>query len=165
MVSPHPYFHRKPFNTSRYFWLSLLWGHCSFPLGLGADKILFVPSKPEVCFPQSYGSLIIKFCCASRSDSLGIPSLFVRFPGWEAWHGVQNLHNRGRTSLVLLFSSLWATHPLDMGFDFIVIVPILPSYCGFFFVFGCSTASFDFGALAGGDDYMFIYSIILSQKK
>ena len=49
--------------------------------------------------------------------------------------------------------------PLDMGFDFIVIVPILPSHCDFFFIFGC-----DFGILTGGDEYMFIYSIILNQK-
>ena len=49
--------------------------------------------------------------------------------------------------------------PLDMGFDFIVIVPILPSHCDFFFTFGC-----DFGTLTGGDEYMFIYSIILNQK-
>ena len=26
-------------------WVSLLWGHCSFLLGLGAHKVLFVPSK------------------------------------------------------------------------------------------------------------------------
>ena len=24
-----------------------------------------------------------------------------------------------------------------MGFDFIAVVPLLPSHCGFFFVFGC----------------------------
>ena len=52
-----------------------------------------------------------------------------------------------------------------MGFVFIIIVPLLPSSCGFFFVFGCgvsffgrfqrlsvdacSTASCDSGALAG----------------
>ena len=59
-------------------------------------------------------------------------------------------------------------HPLGMGFDFIVIVPLLPSCCSFFFVFGrrvsflhrfqhppvdgCLTANCDFGALAGGDE-------------
>ena len=52
-----------------------------------------------------------------------------------------------------------------MGFDFIIFVPLLPSCCGFFFVFGhgasfffgglqCppvdgSTASFNFGVLTG----------------
>ena len=49
---------------------------------------------------------------------------------------VQNFHTfrtfrSGRTSLVLLFSSL-----KRMGFDFIVIVPLLHSHSGFFFIFG-----------------------------
>ena len=55
-----------------------------------------------------------------------------------------------------------------MGFDFIVIVPLRLPFCGFFFVFGhevsflgkfqhppvdgCSTASCNFGVLAGGDE-------------
>ena len=29
---------------------------------------------------------------------------------------------------------------MGMGFDFILIVPLLPSYCGFFFVFGCGVS-------------------------
>ena len=29
-----------------------------------------------------------------------------------------------------------------MGFDFIIIVPLLPSYCGFSFVFCCRLSSF-----------------------
>ena len=39
----------------------LLWGHCSFPLGSGAHKVLFVPSKSP--FPQSCvssGSSMVK---------------------------------------------------------------------------------------------------------
>ena len=89
-----------------------------------------------LCFPQSCGSPIIKSHWPSRPDSLGIPSPFVRSPGWEAWRGVQNLHSSGRTSLVLLFSGLWVAHLAGMGFDFIMIVPLLPSHRGFFFVFG-----------------------------
>ena len=98
---------KRSSNTSRQVWFSLLWGHCSFPLGLGACKILFVPSKSKVCFPQCCGGPVIKSHWPSKSDSLGITSLFVRSPSWEAWLGAQNLHNSGRTSLVLLFSSLW----------------------------------------------------------
>ena len=54
---------------------------------------------------------------------------------------VQNFHTfrtfrSGRTSLVLLFSSLRVTYSVRMGFDFIVIVPLLHSRCGFFFIFG-----------------------------
>ena len=41
-------------DTHRQVWLSLLWGHCSFLLGPGAHKLLFVPSKS--LFPQSCGS-------------------------------------------------------------------------------------------------------------
>ena len=65
---------------------------------------------------------------------MGIPSPFVGSPGWKACCRVQNLHNSGRTSLVLLFSSLWVTHLAGMRFDFIAVVPLLPSHCGFFFV-------------------------------
>ena len=32
-------------DTYRPVWVSLLWGHCSFLLGPGAHKILFVPTK------------------------------------------------------------------------------------------------------------------------
>ena len=37
----------------------------------------------SLCFPQSYGSSIIKSLWPSRSDSLGIPSPVVRTPGWK----------------------------------------------------------------------------------
>ena len=77
----------------------------------------------SLCLPQSSGSPIIKSCWPSRSDSQGIPSLFVGSPGWEAWHGVQNLHNKGRTSLVLLLSSLWITHLAGIGFDLSWLCP------------------------------------------
>ena len=68
--------------------------------------------------------------------------------------------------------------PTGMGFDFIVIVPLLPSWCSFFFVFGrrasffrgfqhppvneSSTASGNFGALAGNECTPF-YSAILTE--
>ena len=37
-------------------------------------------------------------------------------------------------------SSLWVTHAVVMGFDFIVLAPLLPSHCGFSFVFGCGVS-------------------------
>ena len=111
-------------------------------LSLGACKVLFVPSKTGDCFSPSCGRLLIKSCWPSRSDSLGMASSFVRSPGWEAWHGVQNLHSSRRTALILLFSSL-CTHLTDLGFDFIVTVPLLPAFCGFF-VFGYGVFFFFF---------------------
>ena len=35
-------------DTHRQVWVSLLWGHCSFLLGPGSHKVLFVPSKESV---------------------------------------------------------------------------------------------------------------------
>ena len=66
-----------------------------------------------------------------------------------------------------------------MGFDFIVIAPLLPSHCGFSFVFGwgggfgefqclpvddCSTVSCDCGDLTRGSEHMSFYSAILTQS-
>ena len=56
-----------------------LGGHCSFPLGPGAQKDLFVSSK-SLCFTQSCGSFIIKSHWPSKSDSLGITSPFFQIP-------------------------------------------------------------------------------------
>ena len=85
----------------------------------------------SVCFPQSSGRPIIKSHWPWQPDSLRNPSPFVGCPGWGAWLGVQNLHNSARTSLVLLFSSLWVTHPAGMRFNFIVIASLLPTCCSF----------------------------------
>ena len=49
-------------DTHRQVWVSLLWGHCSFLLGPGAHKVLFVPSKS--LFPQS--------CVSSGSSVVGL---------------------------------------------------------------------------------------------
>ena len=80
----------------------------------------------SLCFPQSFRRTKIKSRWPSRPDSLAIPSPLFRSPGWEARHRVQNLHNSARTSLVLLFSSLWVTHLVGVEFDLIVIAPLLP---------------------------------------
>ena len=56
-------------NTHKQVWLSLLWAHCSFPLGPGVYKVCLCPSRVSV-------SLVLwKFCNQ-------IPVTFkVRFPG------------------------------------------------------------------------------------
>ena len=79
---------------------------------------LGLAQRLESVFPQSSGKAIIESRWPSRPDSLGIPSPFVRSPGWEASCRVQNLHNSVRTSLALLFSSLWITHLVGLGFSF-----------------------------------------------
>ena len=65
---------QETLKIHRLVWLSLLWGHGSFPLGSSVHRDLFVSSK-SLCFTQSCGSFIIKSHWPSKSDSLGIPSL------------------------------------------------------------------------------------------
>ena len=135
-----------------------------------------------VCALQDWASvswshriLVIKSHWPSKSDFLGIPNPYARSLGWETRHGTQNFHN-SRTSLVLLYG-LWVTHLAEIGFGFIMTA--LPTIShGFFLVFacglsffggcqcppvnGCSTASCNFGALTGGDEYTSFYSAILN---
>ena len=63
-------------DTHRHIWVSLLWGHCSFLLGPGAHKVLFVPSKS--LFPQSCLSSVIKSHWPPKSNYLGVVSPFAR---------------------------------------------------------------------------------------
>ena len=73
-------------------------------------------------------------------------------------------------------SPVCVTYPAVMGFDFIVIAPLLPSHCGFSFVFGrgvffgefqclpvddSSAVSCDSGALTRGSEPTSFYSAIL----
>ena len=46
-----PRLRQRLLDTHGQVWVSLLWGHCSFLLGPGVHKLLFVPSKG--LFPQS----------------------------------------------------------------------------------------------------------------
>ena len=52
-----PCLHWRLLDAHRQVWVSLLWGHCSFLLGPGAHRVLFVPS--ESLFPQSCVSSVI----------------------------------------------------------------------------------------------------------
>jgi len=156
----NPHLPRWPSNTSRWIWFCLLWGHCSFTLGLGACTILFVPSNSGIDFPQSCGNLVIKSHWPSQSGSLGIPSPFAISPGLEAWCEAQNLHNKRRISLVLLFS------PMAMGFDLIVFVPLVLPHYSFFFVFGHGVCFFGgFQHLLSMAVQQLVVILVLSQEE
>ena len=49
-------------DIHRHVWVSVFWGHCSFLLGPGAHKVLFVPSQS--LFPQS--------CVSSGGSMVGL---------------------------------------------------------------------------------------------
>ena len=63
-----PQLHQKLLYTHGQVWVSLLWGHCSFLLGPGAHKVLFVPFKS--LFPQS--------CVSSGSSMVGLMAYALR---------------------------------------------------------------------------------------
>ena len=44
-ATTNPCLFQRLLDTPRQVWISLLWGHCSFPLGPGVHRVLFVPSK------------------------------------------------------------------------------------------------------------------------
>ena len=54
----------KFLDTHGQVWLSLLWSHCSFLLGLGVHKVLLCP--PKVCFSGGFQS----FCRIPRLGNL-----------------------------------------------------------------------------------------------
>ena len=60
-TTTHPRLRRRLLDPHRQVWVSLLWGHCSFLLGPGTHRVLFVPSKS--LFPQS--------CVSSGGSMLG----------------------------------------------------------------------------------------------
>jgi hypothetical protein len=128
-----------------------------------------------VCFLYLSGSPIIKSHCPWRSDNQGIPSPFVRTAGCIPWCVVQSFHNRGRTSLVFLFSSyllrgygIWihcdCTPPIIL-----LRLPLFLWTWGIIFgvfqrppVDSCSTASCSYGA--GRDEQTSSYTTVLKQK-
>ena len=93
----------------------------------------------SLCFPQSCGSLIIKSHWPARSDSLGIPSPFVRSPVWEAWWGIQSLRNSAR---LLWYYSPACGSPTQWVWD-LILSWLCASYC---LAVACSL-SFDMGYL------------------
>ena len=77
-----PRVHRKLLDTHGQIWVSLLWGHCSFLLGPGVHKLLFVPSKslfPQSCV-SSGGSMVRLMATSSKRTSFIIPTTVGRNP-------------------------------------------------------------------------------------
>ena len=99
-------------DTYRQVWVSLLWGHCSFLLGPGAHKFLFMPS--ESLFPQSCVSSsgsMVGLMMTSSKRAYAIPrSTAARAPVPVAVHADPYLHRRH--SNTALSQSLWRLQAL-----------------------------------------------------
>ena len=108
-----------------------------FPRVLVCTRLNFCLPKVESLFPPgSHGTPVIKSCCQSQ-----IPQGFqVPLPDPEAWKPDVQLRTFTTVGELLryYYSPVCESPPLvGIGFDFIMIVPLLPSYCSFSFVFGC----------------------------
>ena len=100
-----PCLHQGLLDTHRQVWVSLLWGHCSFLLGPGAHKVLFVPSKsqsPQSCV--SSGGSVVRLMVTSCKRAYATPrSTAPRAPAPAAVHP----YLLRRHSNTLLSQSLW----------------------------------------------------------
>ena len=144
-----PHLHQRLLDTHRQAWVSLLWCHCSFLLGLGVHNVLFVPSKcvfPQSCvkFWQLYGGINgdllqeglchTQGCCTQSPWPCGSP-LLTRTSAGDS----QTLKGRSGSvsvgspgALKVLFEPsecLWWVWYLILD----VISPLLPSCWGFSF--------------------------------
>ena len=75
-------------ETHRQVWVSLFWGHCSFLMGPGEHKVLFVPSKslfPQSCV-SSGGSMVGLIVTSSKRSSAIPKSAAPRAPAPVAAH-------------------------------------------------------------------------------
>ena len=76
-----PHLHRRLLDTHREVWVSLLWSHCSFLLGPGVHKLLFVPSTS--LFPQpcvSSGCSMAALCSNGNFLQKGLCHTQIYFP-------------------------------------------------------------------------------------
>ena len=81
-----PRLHWRCLDTHRQAWVSLLWGHCSFLLGPGVHKRLFVPSKslfPQFCVCS--GGSMLRLMVTSSKRAYAIPGLLhpEPLPLWQ----------------------------------------------------------------------------------
>ena len=97
------------------------------------------PPRVEFLFP----SVLLKSCnqiplafkvwFSGNSSCCHTPGL-----GSLTWGSGPSLQSVDFCGIIVL--QFWVTHLAVMGFDFIVIVPLLPCHCTFFFVFGCGVS-------------------------
>ena len=181
-------------DTHRQVWVSLLWGHCSFLLGPGAQGSV-VPSKslfPRLCkFWRLYGGVNGDFfqeglchtqvCCTQSPCPCGRPLLTRSSAGdtqTQFWLSLCGVSGSWCTQGMFEPSEhLWRGRGLILN----MMSPLLPSCWGFSFalgcgvsffgglqhspVDGCSAVSCSFGVLTGEVDCTSFYYDILRQTQ
>ena len=176
-----PHLCRRCSNASRCVWFSLLWGHCSFPLGPGAHKILCVPSRSGVSVSPSPVEILQSNPAGLQSQILwGFPVLLPDHQSGKPDLGLRNFTPVGE-HLSFNHYPVWGS-PTQQVWD-LILSWLCPSYhliaasplsldVGYILlggfqclpVIGCSALSCDFGALARGGEHTSFYSAILNQS-
>ena len=139
------------FHTHRQVWVSHLWSQCSFLLGPGAHKVLFVPSKS--LFPQSCvssGGSVVGLTATSSKRAYAIPRPAApRAPAPEAstadpylcWRHSNSVSVGSPGAHKVLFEPsehLWWVWDLILN----TISPVLPSCWDFSFALGREASFF-----------------------
>ena len=141
-ATPDPCLLWRLLDTHGEVWVSFLWDHCSFFLGPGVHKLLFLPSKS--LFPQSYissGGSMLGLMATSSKRVFAIPkSSTPKAPDPAAVHcwpiPLQETLKHSSGSVlsglwVLVHTrfvwALWASLA-GMGLIVNVILPLLPSF-------------------------------------
>ena len=122
-VTTNPYLCRRPSDTCRQVWFSLLWGHCSFPVVPGARKVLFVPPR-SICLPSPCGCSVIKFTDLQSWILWLLPVPLLDPQVKKSDMGPRAFATVQETSLLVLFFSLWVTLTVHMRLEFNVIAPL-----------------------------------------
>ena len=146
-----PHLCHRLMDTHGQVRVSLFWGHCSFLLGPGVHKVLFVPSKS--LFPQSCvssGSSTVGLMVTSSKRAYATPrSAAPRAPAPAAEAAADPQLCRRLSNTVLLSlcgtSGSWCMERLlgpskclwqVWGLILNMISPLLPSFWGFSFILG-----------------------------
>ena len=102
-----PCLHQRLLDTPGQVWVSVFWGHCSFLLGPGAHRVLFVPSQS--LFPQSCvssGGSMVGLMMISSQRAYAIPRSTAPRVLPLQW-STADLHLLRRHPNIVLSQSLW----------------------------------------------------------
>ena len=121
-----PHLCRRCSNASRCVWFSLLWGHCSFPLGPGAHKILCVPSRSGVSVSPSPVEILQSNPAGLQSQILwGFPVLLPDHQSGKPDLGLRNFTPVGE-HLSFNHYPVWGS-PTQQVWD-LILSWLFPSY-------------------------------------
>ena len=152
-----PHLRQRLLDTHGQVWVSLLWGHCSFLLGPGVKKVLFVSSKSlfrQSCVssgdsmvgllatPSNLDLSRTQFCCTQSPCPCGRPLLTrtsTEDTQTQFWLSLCGFSGSWRAQGLLEPSEhLWQVWGLILN----AISPLLPSCWGFSFALGCGVSFF-----------------------